>query len=70
VLDALAATDILLTDVTLPGQSGLALAHSAREKFPDLRVIFATGRSIDGEALPGKVLLKPFSLAQLEAVLR
>ena len=37
--------DILITDVTLPGASGTKLAERARELFPDIGVVFATGRT-------------------------
>ncbi len=69
VLDALQVDDILLTDVTLPGQSGLELAQLARERFPNLRVVFSTGRTLMPSQVQGKILLKPFSLEQLDAVL-
>lgn len=69
VLEALQVDDILLTDVTLPGQSGLELAQLARARFANLRVVFSTGRNLVPSEVDGKVLLKPFSLEQLEAVL-
>lgn len=69
VLKALQVDDILLTDVTLPGQSGLELAQLARERFANLRVVFSTGRNLMPSQVDGKVLLKPFSIEQLEAVL-
>src|ERR1700735_4470348 len=49
------AVDVLFTDINLPGGvDGLALAHRARELFPDLPVVYASGR-IDtlGAELPG-----------------
>ncbi len=69
VLDALQVDDILLTDVTLPGQSGLELAQLARERFANLRGVFSTGRTLMPSQVQGKILLKPFSLKQLDAVL-
>ena len=69
VLEVLQADDILLTDVTLPGQSGLELAQLARERFANLRVVFSTGHNLMPNEVPGKILLKPFSLEQLDAVL-
>jgi DNA-binding NtrC family response regulator len=38
-----AAFDVLLTDVGLPGISGLELAERALRRAPQLRVILATG---------------------------
>lgn len=55
--------DVLFTDVGLPGISGIDLAKGAREQFPDLTVIFATGDP-NVPTLKGtgktKVLLKPY----------
>jgi CheY-like chemotaxis protein len=39
------AVDVLFTDINLPGGvDGLALAHRARELFPDLPVVYASAR--------------------------
>ena len=35
--------DVVVTDLSLPGMSGEALAERARERDPDLGVVFATG---------------------------
>ncbi|MFT2543440.1 response regulator, partial [Escherichia coli] len=35
--------DVLFTDVNLPGMSGVDLARSALERFPEMAVIFASG---------------------------
>ena len=74
--DALAALnaapiDILLTDINLPGQSGVALAARAREIAPNIGVVFATG---DAEAargaLPASITLgKPYDEAALRTAL-
>jgi len=59
------AVDILFTDINLPGGvDGLALAHRARELFPDLPVVYASGRVnvLDEElGVPGGVFVpKPY----------
>lgn len=60
----------LLTDVGLPGMSGVELGKLVHEARPDIAIIFATGF---GEALPSrpdfphKVLAKPFTIEHLEA---
>lgn len=69
VLEALRASDILLTDVTLPAISGLELAEQALQVFPDLRVVFASGRALAPQPVRGRVLPKPFTIEQLGAVL-
>jgi PAS domain S-box-containing protein len=69
--------DILLTDVGLPGVSGLQLANDVRARWPDLFIVLATGDSgIKSEAarLNALFMVKPYtpeSLRQgLEHVLK
>jgi signal transduction histidine kinase/DNA-binding response OmpR family regulator len=70
-LAALAAQPVavMVTDVGLPGVSGLDLARQALARQPRLAVIFATGDA-RGPAQSGiaaaSVLVKPFSPEQLE----
>lgn len=64
--------DMLFTDVSLPGMSGVELAREALRTHPRLRVVFASGY---GEALlrhvdfPYTSLQKPYDIEQLQAVL-
>jgi len=67
--------DILVSDLVMPGMNGVELARLAKEKAPDLPVIFITGFSAVAveamETIDGvnKVLSKPFHLNSLvEAV--
>jgi CheY-like chemotaxis protein len=61
--------DVLLTDVGLPGMSGLMLAERAHQLDAQLRIVIASGY---GDTLAGtlgfahRVLTKPFTLEQLE----
>jgi len=60
------AVDVLFTDINLPGGvDGLTLAHRARELFPDLPVVYASGRiNMLDEVLgvPGAVFVpKPYA---------
>jgi YesN/AraC family two-component response regulator len=59
-LNALAAAmfDVLLTDVNLPGMSGVNLVRKAVMDIPDLKIIFSSGwspvhRQINGELIVG-----------------
>ncbi|MES2319172.1 MAG: response regulator [Pseudomonadota bacterium] len=67
-----ASYDVLFSDVSLPGMSGVELARQALAMQPELRVIFASGY---GEALlrhvefPFHSLQKPYELDQLQAAL-
>ncbi|WP_224248863.1 hybrid sensor histidine kinase/response regulator [Hyalangium gracile] len=67
--------DVILTDITLPGMSGLELAREVRRDRPDTKIIIASGygnSAMDGEVeqLDSVVVLpKPYALAQLRSAL-
>ena len=73
-LELLAARDyeVLFSDVSLPGMSGVDLARAALAMRPRLQVIFASGY---GDALlrhvefPFQSLQKPYEIEQLQAAL-
>ena len=60
--------DLLITDLSLPGASGVELAGALRDRSPALPVIFATGRAEDPD-LPSDgrsvTLIKPYDAAKL-----
>ncbi len=63
--------DLLLTDVQLPGASGMELASTLGGTHPDMRVIYMTGwrdhASLDN--VPDAMILsKPFQLKELERI--
>ena len=73
VLDA-EGVDLLLTDVGLPGQTGIELALQPRDRFPDIKVVLATGyRLLDGapdNRIAGAVVLaKPYTIETLAEAL-
>jgi len=67
-----ASYDVLFSDVSLPGMSGVELARQALRGAPGMHVIFASGY---GEALlrhvefPYQSLQKPYEIEQLQAAL-
>ena len=73
-LQMLAATryDVLFSDVSLPGMSGVEMARQAMARQPGLQVIFASGygdsllRHLD---FPHQSLQKPYELEQLQHAL-
>ena len=64
--------DVLFSDVSLPGMSGVELARQALQRQPRLQVIFASGygdtllRHVD---FPFQSLQKPYELDQLQYAL-
>jgi two-component system response regulator PilR (NtrC family) len=64
--------DVVLTDISMPGLSGLELLGQVRQRFPNTPVIVISGIS-DQEHAQGLIrlgafdyLLKPFSLEEVE----
>lgn len=68
--------DLLITDIIMPGLSGLDLADTLREADPDLKVLFVSGYADIhfryGRALPedSESLGKPYSPEQLNSAVR
>lgn len=67
--------DVVLTDVNLPGESGVALARRMREAQPNQQVVFMTGDSdprLADQAIgtgAAGYLIKPFELFEMDAVI-
>jgi len=60
--------DVLLTDIRMPGMTGLALARRAVREQPDLAIIYMTGFG-EGLALSGPVLSKTCTMGSLKAAI-
>lgn len=68
-----AAVDLLITDIIMPMEDGLALMKKAQQQFPDLAIIAISGASahstlylkIAGHLGAAATLLKPFSEDEL-----
>jgi signal transduction histidine kinase/CheY-like chemotaxis protein len=70
-LEQPAAVDLVLTDHAMPGMTGLQLASTIGQLWPELPVILATGYAqLDGD-VPNNVrrLAKPFRRADLESAI-
>ena len=68
--------DLLITDIGLPGLNGRQLADAARERRPDLNVLFMTGYAenatiANGFLEPGmEMITKPFAIDALATRVR
>jgi len=62
--------DVLIADVGLPGASGIALAQTVRQKYPDVGVIYATGQAHSYDMKGALHLQKPYDMQALVNVLR
>ena len=63
------ASDLLITDIQLPGMSGDLLAAQARSMAPSIRIVFATGKGEVNNWPDAVVLRKPYNLESLMKVL-
>lgn len=68
--------DTVMTDIRLPGMSGLELARLLVKEYPDIPVVIASGYGalsvelLMGEKLPTVLMLpKPYDLPDLERTL-
>ncbi|TDY21957.1 PAS domain S-box-containing protein [Paraburkholderia sp. BL6665CI2N2] len=64
--------DVLLTDIVLPGRSGVELAKEAIERRPGIRIVFVSGGTAPTPEEVGfdcASLRKPFTIGQLHALL-
>jgi CheY-like chemotaxis protein len=73
---AVAVVDAVMTDVSLPGMSGIELAKELAKKYPKLPVVISSGYgSLNVEFLMGSgqsnvmLLPKPYDLDMLEKTL-
>jgi CheY-like chemotaxis protein len=68
--------DLLVTDVGLPGLNGRQMADAAREKRPDLKVLFITGYAENATLAAGflepgmQMITKPFAVDALAQKIR
>lgn len=63
--------NLVFSDIVMPGGiSGIDLANIIRERFPDTRIVLATGYSERRINLPGvRLLAKPYSMTDVVALL-
>jgi CheY-like chemotaxis protein len=64
--------DVLFSDVSLPGMSGVELGRTALKRQPRLRIVFASGysQSLTSQLdFPAVSMQKPYDIEQLQQVL-
>lgn len=62
---------VLVTDINLPGMSGVELARVFKRKYPATKVIFISGMDVPQiEGLDANILPKPFRLSDLSSMIR
>jgi DNA-binding NtrC family response regulator len=68
--------NVLVTDIHMPGQTdGIRLAQSVRKRYPDVPIIYTTGRpdALERAHLPGDkvvTLVKPYKPSRLVEAIR
>ena len=73
IFRAVPQTDLLVTDLYMPGRSGMELAQELKALRPDLAVLMISGGFLDGDQEAGleaegwSFLAKPFRLPELLA---
>ena len=76
ILQSTERIDLLVSDIGLPGMNGRQVAEAARERRPDLKVLFITGYAenaamANGFLEPGmEMVTKPFAVDELAARIR
>ena len=69
VLEGLPQPDVMVTDVRMPGMSGLELAEMARQRRSDLKIILMSGYFLPQPIKP-RFLQKPFRTNDLHAAIQ
>ena len=66
LLDSQEEVDLLITDIRMPGLSGIELADIAAARHRDLKIILISGYSV-AQPVARRFLRKPFRMKDLQA---
>lgn len=69
LLERVGGVSMVITDVRMPGMSGLHLADEIRRRWPEMKVVLISGYFVPPEA-PQQFLKKPFHMKDLAIVVR
>ena len=61
--------ELVITDVRMPGMSGLELAEEIRRQRPEVKVVLISGYFLP-QAVPQRFLKKPFHMKDLASIVR
>jgi PAS domain S-box-containing protein len=74
LLDAGERFDLLFTDIMMPEMDGEALAKIVRQRFPDIKILFASGFSLISsetiDTLKARYITKPYRKVELAQTLK
>ncbi len=68
-LDMYAEPDLVITDVRMPGMSGLELAKRIRERGDCVKLLLMSGYFLP-QQIPERFLKKPFHMHELQSAVR
>jgi CheY-like chemotaxis protein len=69
LLDEHHEIDVMVTDVRMPGMSGLELSELAAQRFLDLKIILISGYFLP-QPISRRFLQKPFRIRELDEAIR
>jgi CheY-like chemotaxis protein len=64
------AIDVVITDIVMPNEGGVELAHEIKRRHPDIPVLLATGYAADLARWPHPILHKPYTIQNITDALR
>ena len=69
VLDSRPELEVMVTDIRMPGMSGLELSELARKRRENLKIILISGYFV-AEPVPRRFLQKPFRTHELDQAIQ